>query len=303
VETLKKIAAYVARRRQRHRRRPRAVHDPEGKTAPRRCGRGHLRDRLVPDEASLARRCTTPPSPTSRLQRHDDARYSSRLHPPQAPNADIYLVVNTSQPAHRHHRDLRHHAQVRRRVGCRHRRHSGRLGNGAAHPPGAYGVARLRLQRARSLHAKPAPTDPAKQLADISNAGRSPSRHQQERRRSHSHRLDQPIPPRSTTPAKAVYSRDFTLAAAPPACLPRSEWRQASAGAPNSAPEGGPVRQVLGPDGLPNPLITRTGPGIHAYYDPPIPGGRTGDHQWPVRRCAVASALPPRRDQAASSPA
>jgi hypothetical protein len=34
--------------------------------------------------------------------------------------------------------------------------------------------------------------------------------------------------------------------------------------------EGGPVPEVLGPDGLPNPLVTRTGPGMHAYFDPPI---------------------------------
>jgi hypothetical protein len=38
-------------------------------------------------------------------------------------------------------------------------------------------------------------------------------------------------------------------------------------GAPNSTPEHA---QVLGADGLPNPLVTRTGPGMHAYYDPPI---------------------------------
>jgi hypothetical protein len=37
-------------------------------------------------------------------------------------------------------------------------------------------------------------------------------------------------------------------------------------GAPNSPPE----HPVLGPDGLPNPLITRPGPGMHAYYDPPV---------------------------------
>jgi hypothetical protein len=38
-------------------------------------------------------------------------------------------------------------------------------------------------------------------------------------------------------------------------------------GAPNTAPEEHVTR---GPDGLPNPLITGTGPGMHAYFDPPI---------------------------------
>ncbi len=37
-------------------------------------------------------------------------------------------------------------------------------------------------------------------------------------------------------------------------------------GAPNSPPE----HAQLGPDGLPNPLVTRPGPGMHAYFDPPI---------------------------------
>ncbi len=70
---------------------------------------------------------------------------------------------------------------------------------------------------------------------------------------------------------EADYSRDITLAraTATPVYL---EVRGGAAlpGAPNSPPEHGPVLAVLGPDGLPNPLITRTGPGMHAYYDPPI---------------------------------
>ena len=38
-------------------------------------------------------------------------------------------------------------------------------------------------------------------------------------------------------------------------------------GSPSAAPE---ERVTRGPDGLPNPLITGTGPGMHAYFDPPI---------------------------------
>jgi hypothetical protein len=69
---------------------------------------------------------------------------------------------------------------------------------------------------------------------------------------------------------EAVYSRDVTMASAPthPVYLEVSGGKPLP-GAPNPAPEG-PAPEVLGPDGLPNPLITRTGPGIHAYYDPPI---------------------------------
>jgi alpha-L-rhamnosidase len=66
---------------------------------------------------------------------------------------------------------------------------------------------------------------------------------------------------------EAVYSRDINLPT-PPATLMFLEVAGGKAlpGAPNSPPE----HAQLGPDGLPNPLVTRTGPGMHAYYDPPI---------------------------------
>jgi len=66
---------------------------------------------------------------------------------------------------------------------------------------------------------------------------------------------------------EAVYSRDFKLAAIPagPVFL-EVEGGQPLPGAPNSPPE----HQPLGPNGLPNPLITRPGHGMRAFYDPPI---------------------------------
>jgi hypothetical protein len=70
---------------------------------------------------------------------------------------------------------------------------------------------------------------------------------------------------------EAVYSRDVTLASAPahPVYLEVSGGKPLP-GAPNAPAERGPGSEVLGRDGLPNPLITRTGPGMHAYYDPPL---------------------------------
>jgi hypothetical protein len=70
---------------------------------------------------------------------------------------------------------------------------------------------------------------------------------------------------------EAVYSRDVTLPSAPahPVYLEVSGGKPLP-GAPNASTERGPLPEVLGRDGLPNPLITRTGPGMHAYYDPPI---------------------------------
>ena len=71
---------------------------------------------------------------------------------------------------------------------------------------------------------------------------------------------------------EAIYSRDLTLkqAAAGPVYL-EVLGGSAIPGAPNGPPEREAQRpEVLGPNGLPNPLITRPGPGMHAWYDPPI---------------------------------
>ena len=68
---------------------------------------------------------------------------------------------------------------------------------------------------------------------------------------------------------EAVYSRDFTLPAAPTAPIYLEvDGGKPVAGAPNSpAP---PEPQALGPDGLPNPLVTLPGPRNYAYYDAPV---------------------------------
>jgi hypothetical protein len=65
---------------------------------------------------------------------------------------------------------------------------------------------------------------------------------------------------------EAVYSRDFTIAA--PIGLNYLEigGGQPLPGAPTSPPE----HPVLGANGLPDPRVTRTGPGMRAWYDPPI---------------------------------
>jgi hypothetical protein len=66
---------------------------------------------------------------------------------------------------------------------------------------------------------------------------------------------------------EAVYARDFTLEAAPAGSVYLEvEGGEPLPGSPNSPPE----HPVLGANGLPNPLITRPGHGMRAYYDPPI---------------------------------
>ena len=66
---------------------------------------------------------------------------------------------------------------------------------------------------------------------------------------------------------EAVYSRDFNLISIKSgAVFLQIEGGKPLPGAPNSPPE----HPALGPNGLPDPRVTRTGPGMHAYYDPPI---------------------------------
>jgi hypothetical protein len=73
---------------------------------------------------------------------------------------------------------------------------------------------------------------------------------------------------------EAVYARDFTFspmlansAGQPSAAVfLEIEGGKPLPGAPNSPDE----HPALGPNGLPDPRITRPGPGMHAYYDPPI---------------------------------
>jgi hypothetical protein len=66
---------------------------------------------------------------------------------------------------------------------------------------------------------------------------------------------------------EAVYTRDFAIETTPktPIFL-EIEGGRPLPGAPNSPIE----HPALGPNGLPDPRITRTGPGMHAYYDPPL---------------------------------
>jgi hypothetical protein len=97
---------------------------------------------------------------------------------------------------------------------------------------------------------------------------------------------------------EAVYTRDFTIDTAPknPIYL-EVEGGKPLPGAPNSPPE----HPALGPNGLPDPRITRPGPGMHAYYDPPIReaaivfinGQRAGALWHPPYRLDVTKLLQP----------
>ena len=66
---------------------------------------------------------------------------------------------------------------------------------------------------------------------------------------------------------EAVYSREFNLQSS----LASPVFLEVEGGKPLPGAPDSPIEHpVLGADGLPNPLITRTGPGMHAYFEPPI---------------------------------
>jgi hypothetical protein len=97
---------------------------------------------------------------------------------------------------------------------------------------------------------------------------------------------------------EAVYARDTMLTNLPqsPVFLDFG-YGKPLPGSPNSPPE----HPALGPNGLPDPRITRPGPGMHAYYDPPIHeaaivflnGQRAGSLWHPPYRLDVSKLLKP----------
>jgi hypothetical protein len=103
---------------------------------------------------------------------------------------------------------------------------------------------------------------------------------------------------------EAIYTRDFTLASRPPAPV----FLQVSGGTPLPMPVNGLPQEsnTTRPAGapLPNPLRTGVGPGMHAYYEPPIKeaalvfinGQRAGALWHPPYRLDVSKLLKPGRN-------
>jgi alpha-L-rhamnosidase len=97
---------------------------------------------------------------------------------------------------------------------------------------------------------------------------------------------------------EAVYARDFTLATPPKTPI----FLEVAGGHPiPGAPDSPPEHPALGPNGLPDPRITRPGPGMRAWYDPPIHeaaivflnGQRAGSLWHPPYRLDVSKSLKP----------
>jgi hypothetical protein len=102
---------------------------------------------------------------------------------------------------------------------------------------------------------------------------------------------------------EAIYKRQFTVAALPPN---HSVWLTIDGGKPLAgAPNSATAPESVGPDGMVNPLVTHPGPGMRAYYDPPIReaalvsinGARVGALWHPPYVLDVTKYLKPGRNQ------
>jgi hypothetical protein len=123
------------------------------------------------------------------------------------------------------------------------------------------------FSEARS-QARPASTAPATQLADLST-GWQLHFTATGKTESETNLTDWASDPSTKFySGEVVYSRNFTLtgAAAQHRILLEVDGGKPLPGSPSSPPE----HAALGANGLPDPHVTRTGPGMHAFYDPPI---------------------------------
>jgi len=305
VETLKKIAAYTKSGGKAIAVDKLPTLTPEGKPLGD-AGGDTSEIALVADEASIAQALHNATRPDFQISATDDAsRNAIGFIRRKLANADIYLVVNTSnQPIDTSATFATSHKFAEEWDGDS---ATASKASAAAQPIQlvAYG-SRVFVFSDTPSAAKPAPT-PEKQLADLSNdwkvnfTGLNKS-------------VDEATPTDWTADpstihysGEGIYTRDFTLAAAPagPVFLQVDGGKPLAIPAPRSprpnAPDlRDPTQRPAGAP-LPNPLVTGTGPGVRAYFDPPIQAaalvvinGKSAGALWhPPYRLDVSKLLKP----------
>ncbi len=273
--TLRKIAAYVAGG-------GRAISvgrapsiDPEGRSLPELTGLsrrlfGSATSSFVPDEAGLAAALHRAAAPDFQLPAGDTvARSQLGFIRRKLPTADIYFVANTgNQPI-----------ATSASFATAHPYGQAWDPDSTAASPASAAACPIRLAPYESRvfvfassEAAPAPAGAVQTTTvDLSSAWKVTflGIHKSVNEPTLTDWISDPSTLRYS--GEAVYSRDVSLASAPdrPVYLEVGGGKPLP-GAPNAPAEQAPPPQVLGRNGLPNALITRTGPGMHAYYDPPV---------------------------------
>ena len=224
-----------------------------------------LSSRIQPNSAMLF---TRPPHPTSSWQTQmGRRRIRSDLFGASWASADIYFVVNTSNrkmdavasfaTTHKYGEQWNGETPLPRLL-------QRTLSRFALLPMSRASLSfQMLYLPASPLHCnQPVPRSPIS-----ARIGRSPL-HQRERLKSSRHPpILQPIRIRSITRARlSMRVTSLSSEFRPARFSLKSKAGKPLPGAPNSPPE----HAVPGANGLPNPLITRPGPGMRAYFDPPI---------------------------------
>jgi hypothetical protein len=271
LETLRKIAAFVAAGGKVISVRRAPSIDPEGKSIPALTALSKqlfhpAKLTIVPDEAHLADALTKAATPDFQLPADDSvARSQLGFIRRKLPTADVYFVTNTSNRP----------IDTTASFATAHKYGEAWNPDSTAVSPASAESFPIHLAPYESSvfvfsSSQPAPKPAAAGRAttmDISSEWKVtfPGIHKS---------VNEPIltdwisdPSTLHYSGEAVYSRDVTMASAPT----HPVYLEVSGGKPlPGIPIATPAPEVLGPNGLPNPLITRTGPGMHAYYDPPI---------------------------------
>jgi hypothetical protein len=261
-ETLKKIAAFVAAGGKAIAIGKLPSLTPDGKPLTE----STAEIALVPDDASLAKALPNAVKPDFEV---GDPQFALRDHigfvRRKLANADVYLVINTDNVP----MDTTATFATKHKFGEEWDGDTAGTSSASATaqpihlPPYS---SRVFVFSDTAPNAKPV-ADPTKQVADLSSDWKVNfvSANKTVTEATPTDWLADPSTKNYS--GEAIYSRDFTLAAAPstPTYL-KVDGGKAVAGAPNSAPEA----RVLGLDGLPDPRVTRAEPRNYAYYDAPI---------------------------------
>jgi hypothetical protein len=272
LQTLKKIAAFTAAGGKAISVGRAPSIDPEGKTLPELTELSHklfdsANSTLVSDEAGLGDALNKAAAPDFQLPADDSvARSQLGFIRRKLASADIYFVANTSNQT----------IDTTASFATTHRNaEAWDTDTGLASAASAHALpihlapyeSRVLVFSDTSSSARPAPALGAKPGGvDISTAWRVEFTgiHKTESEPTLKDWISDPSTLHYS--GEAIYSRDLTLNTLPAGTLfLEVDGGKALPGSPNPPPD-----HTLGPDGLPNPLITRTGPGMHAYYDPPV---------------------------------
>jgi hypothetical protein len=241
--------------------------DAEGKNSPEI---DHLSEAIavVPDSAALAKAMRSAVVPDLRVTADDDATKSAiGFVRRRLPDGDIYFVVNTSNRVVRPVVALATSFDRGEILDA----DNGKIANYAATPEGQtlwlapYESRVFLFHRESGQHLGSGPPNES-DLTDLSSDWKvtfaSTGKSADETKLA-----DWTADPATLHySGEAVYTRDFPLSSAPSGPV----YLKVDGGTALPEPQRPGDPPVLLPNGLPNPLVTRPGPGMHAYFDPPI---------------------------------